>query len=396
MTLPPFPAPRLKQTLRETCSMTLRTVAWRTAVFLLALSASAANGSPRLKAQEPPPDSPAPTETVPPEDRPVAKPAPAELVSPPTPEVVRGKMTAWLAARGKADEATANRLAQLWTFGEQVPTPEELFQRTIATFQQFDPEVQRLVSQCDLTSATLAVPMAPQLERAADGAFFTANLSLFFGHYLVQRQLYDEALALLETVSLAEVVDPATLLFCKAVCQHHLLQKEPGLATIDQLLKNTTGVPLRYATLAGLMQYDLQSLQDKSLDEVARRMFDVERRLSLARTGEKVQKREEEIITQLDEIIKKIEEQQGGGGGSGGNSNKSSAPAQDSVVKGSTGPGNVDPKKFKNTGEWGDLPPKERSKAKEDIARKFGAHYAEAVEKFNLKQAGRPARKAKP
>jgi len=363
-------------------------MSWRTTAFVL-LGLSLCLPAGQSAGQEAPPNSPPPVATAP-------AAAPMELVSPPSAEVVRGKITAWLAARGKADEATANRLAERWTFGEQLPTAEELFQRTIETFQEFDPEVQAALQKCDLNSASLAVPETTLLKRDADGAFFTANVGLYYGHYLVQRQMYDEALALLENVPVAEVVDPATLLFCKAVCQHHLLQKEPGLTTIDQLLKNTTGVPLRYATLAGLMQYDLQSLQDKSLDEVARRMFDVERRLSLARTGEKVQKREEEIITQLDEIIKKIEEQQGGGGGSGGNTNKSSAPAQDSVVKGSTAPGNVDPKKFKNSGEWGDLPPKERSKAKEDIARKFGAHYAEAVEKFNLKQAGRPARKAKP
>jgi hypothetical protein len=171
--------------------------------------------------------------------------------------------------------------------------------------------------------------------------------------------------------------------------------KEAGLATIERLLKSTEGVPLRYATVAQLMQYDLEALQEKSLDEVSRKMSDVERRLHLARAGQKVQKREEEIIATLDEIIKKIEDSQGGGGGAGGAGNRSSAPAQDSVVKGSTAPGTVDPKKLKAAGEWGDLPPKERAKAKEDIARKFGAHYAEAVEKFNTKQAGRPGRSDK-
>lgn len=326
---------------------------------------------------------------------PAGAPRPVQLIAPPAAETVRGKITAWLLQRGTTDQAVLDKVASRWNLGEEARSPEELFDLTIATFSDVDGVTGQFVAACGLSSPPLVAPEASLLERSAEGSFYQANLTLFYARYLVHRQMFDEALALLETINVAELVDPAGWLFSKAVCQHHLLLKAEGLATIEQLLKNTTGVPMRYATLAALMQYDLESLQDRSLDEVAKKMFDVERRLSLARTGEKVQKREEEIVNTLDEIIKKIEEQQGGGGGSGGNSNRSSAPAQDSVIKGSTAPGNVDPKKFKNAGEWGDLPAKERSKAKEDIARKFGAHYAEAVEKFNLKQAGRPSRKGK-
>ncbi|MCY2964529.1 MAG: hypothetical protein NT069_12995, partial [Planctomycetota bacterium] len=359
-------------------------------VALAMLLAVNARGFAEETFQEGTPPAAAPADAAAP-----AAPAPPVLIAPPSAETVRGKITAWLAQRGTTDAGLVEKIAQRWTLGDEPRTPEELFELAIATLSDVDADTKAFVDACGLTAPPLLPPEPKLLERVAEGPFYTANLGLVYAKYLVHRQMFDEALALLESLPATEVVDPAALLFSKAVCQHHLLQKAPGLATIEQLLKNTTGVPMRYATLASLMQYDLESLQDKSLDEVAKRMFDVERRLKLARTGEKVQKREEEVITTLDEIIKKIEEQQGGGGGSGGNSNKSSAPAQDSVIKGSTAPGNVDPKKFKNTGEWGDLPPKERSKAKEDIARKFGAHYAEAVEKFNVKQAGRPARKDK-
>jgi hypothetical protein len=124
-------------------------------------------------------------------------------------------------------------------------------------------------------------------------------------------------------------------------------------------------------------------------------MTAVERRLTLGRAGQKVQKKEEEIVATLDEIIKRIEEQQGGGGGGGGSQNRSSSPAQDSVVKGSTAPGKVDPKKLKNEGQWGDLPPRARAKAKDLIAREFPAHYRDAIEEFTKKAAARPANSAK-
>jgi hypothetical protein len=83
------------------------------------------------------------------------------------------------------------------------------------------------------------------------------------------------------------------------------------LATLDKLLKNTENVPVSYASVAGLMQYELQSLQEDTLDEVARMMRDVERRLDLGRGGQKVQKREYEVIAKLDEIIEKLESQAG-------------------------------------------------------------------------------------
>src|SRR5262249_223782 len=159
------------------------------------------------------------------------------------------------------------------------------------------------------------------------GRFYAANLSLFYGRYLAHRQMFEEALDVLGRTSIADVVDPASLLFFKAVCQHHLLMKNDGLTTIEQLLKNTEGVPVRYSTVASLMQCDVEGLRDQSLDEVARKMTDVERRLGLGRTGQKVQKKEDEIIVTLDELIKKIEDQQGGGGGAAGQSNRSSSPA---------------------------------------------------------------------
>src|SRR5690606_25036867 len=98
------------------------------------------------------------------------------------------------------------------------------------------------------------------------------------------------------------------------------------------LENRTENVPESYAALIGLMRVDLEALEADSLDEIARLMRDVERRLGLARGGQRVQQREDEIVTKLDEMIKKIEEQMNqasssSGGSAGGNSNQSSSPA---------------------------------------------------------------------
>jgi hypothetical protein len=65
------------------------------------------------------------------------------------------------------------------------------------------------------------------------------------------------------------------------------------------------------------------------------------------------------------------------------------------VIKGATAPGKVDPKDVKNQGEWGDLPPKARAKAKDQIARKFPAHYSDVIDEYTKKAANRPAANGK-
>ena len=136
-------------------------------------------------------------------------------------------------------------------------------------------------------------------------------MQLYFGRFLAQKQMYDEALELLAALETKTVVDPAGLLYFKAVCEHQLLKKTEGLATIRTLLENTTAVPLRYKTTAELMQHDLKSLKKDSLSEISRKMKDVERRLDLGRGGQRVQKQEDEIVASLDAIIEKLEQQGG-------------------------------------------------------------------------------------
>lgn len=330
--------------------------------------------------------------------RTVSGPAQVELVAPPSAESVRSRVLEWVALRPVADKSRLDEIGRLWSFGDALPTPAELFDRTIRTFCLADSQTTGFVDACHLQGAPLLPPEAALLSQDGENAFYTANLGLFYGRYLSHRQMYEEALGVLEKVPVADVVDPASVFFFRAVSQHHLLMKDEGLKSIEQLLKNTEDVPVRYSTLATLMQFDLEALQEKSLDEVSRKMTDVGRRLELGRAGQGVQKKEDEIIATLDEIIKKIEDQQGGGGGGsgqGGNTNRPGSPAQDSVIKGSTAPGKVDPKKLDAKSEWGDLPAKARAKAKDLISREFPAHYRTAIEEYTRKGANRPAESGK-
>lgn len=315
------------------------------------------------------------------------------IIAPLPADEVRTRILEWSAGAGLPGEKIA-AVAELWVLGTELPNAQELHEKTIETFRLVSPEADRLIQACRY--GTLTSPEATILDSDTLPPFFAANLRAHFARFLAQNELYDEALAQFDQVDLSQTVDPASCLFFQAVCQHRLLMKEEGLKTIDTLLTDTTDLPVRFRTVARLMRADLEQLEDKSLNEVARMMSDVERRLRFGRGGERVQKVEEEIVATLDEIIKKIEAQQGGGGGGGGgagqnNSNSSGGPAGDSSVKGSTAPGEVDERDIGRKSGWGSLPPKEQAKARNLIDRELPPHYRAAIEEYLRKIAKRPA-----
>jgi hypothetical protein len=58
-------------------------------------------------------------------------------------------------------------------------------------------------------------------------------------------------------------------------------------------------------------------------------------------------------------------------------------------VKGDTAPGEVDRRDLGRQGGWGDLPPAEEAKAKQQIARDFPPQYRQAVEEYFKRLAER-------
>lgn len=320
--------------------------------------------------------------------------AASEMYATPSAEAVRSRALEWVESHATADVTRRAEIEQIWSdAGEGLPA-RVLFDKLIDTFCVADDETREFVASCRLIDSPLRQPEPALLTGDNADSFYEANLTLFYGRYLAQRRMYDEALDVLGRVDPGQVVDPATCFFYKAVCQHQLLLKDETRASLEQLLNDTENVPVSYSTLAELMKYDLSEFDEKTLGEVARKMRDSERRLDLGRGGQRVQKVQSEIVATLDEIIKKMEQNSGGGGGGSaaqGRNNRSTSPAQDSRVKGSTAPGEVDERKLTQQGGWGALPPKEEARAKNLINQKFPAHYREAVESYFKKLAKRRA-----
>ncbi|MCA8990465.1 MAG: hypothetical protein KDA88_00715 [Planctomycetaceae bacterium] len=316
-----------------------------------------------------------------------------EVYSAPKVEELKASVDAWLLKRDLLASPVRDGVAPLWNFQDS-PGPNQLFDALMRTYYFADDDVRSLVDTCmtQPTSGEL-LDLTPIMNHS-DEPLFTNNVQYFYARHLAVLNLYEEALLTFDGVEPHALVDPAGYFFYRAVCEHHLLLKEDGLATISKLLNDTEQIPLRYQKVGELLQNDLENLEEKSIGEVARQMRDVERRLELGRAGQRVQRVEERIIATLDEIIEKMEQQQSGGGGGGGGQMQtppSGNPSDESYVGGVKGPGETDRKDVGHKDDWGDLPPKAQTAAKNLLERQFPAHYRQAVEEYLKKIAERPA-----
>jgi hypothetical protein len=307
----------------------------------------------------------------------------------PTGEKAHAQASAWLAVQ-KPDAATLPAADKLWLDLPQPPSGADLLDRLARTIALVDAPARELVELCSKPRTAVSLPSFPWLTDEKTPAIVRNNLRLLYGRWLAQEQLYDESHAQVADLKAEDVVDPASLLFYQSVAHHRLLEKEPGLAAIGRLLEKKSELPRRYESVARLMQADLSALEDESLDHIARRMDDIRRRLDLGRAGPKVREVEDGVIKSLDKMIEKIEQQQAAAAAaaaSASGSIRSSTPAQDSMPMGGLAAGQVTKKNIGNKSGWGDLPPKQRQEALQQIGKDYPAHYRDVIEQYFRKLA---------
>lgn len=296
-------------------------------------------------------------------------------------------VAAWI-ARAPVDASLRAELAASWKDAESVAPTERLdrFARIAARLDARVAQLDRLTLE--------AWPIADLSDFGQGSSSYPPavmnSLRLWLARKLVHASLYDEADAQLALIEGDAVLDPASLHFYRAVGAYRALDKARTAKAVGQLFayEATEGVkvPERYLTVARLMREDVASIKEESLDHIARQMEDIERRLALSRSGKKVQDVEDAVIQSLDKMIKKIEEQQKQGSGSG-DSIQSTRPANDSNMMGGKGPGNVARKNIGSKDGWGNLPPKEREEAMQEVGRRFPAHYREVIEQYFRRMA---------
>lgn len=305
----------------------------------------------------------------------------------PTPSDVRSRLDRYL-AKQDLEQTTRDKIDALWSQADEPQNPSDVLETLAATFGLVDDEARKLVDFCHAHSMPTVLPDFPVLDTPAHPAFVRHNLRLLFGQWLARHRYYDEALETLADLKPDDVVDPAALLFYRAIGYHRMPDKNKCLPLVAKLLERRERIPRRYATVAELIQADLKPLQTDSLDEISRLMDEVKRRLDLKRAGKRVRDQEEQVVAKLDKLIKDLEDQQQQqSAAAAGGSNSSSRPAQDSMPLGGQGPGKVDPKSIGTGSGWGNLPPKERQEALQQIGKDLPAHYREVIEEYFRKLA---------
>ncbi|MFN0016892.1 MAG: hypothetical protein ACKVP0_01465 [Pirellulaceae bacterium] len=286
----------------------------------------------------------------------------------------------------KADETTRLKIAAIWPDEAAPASGADLLERVGTSLSVLDPKAKVVVDFCQNPRTTVDLPKFEILTDESAPVFVRSNLKLLYGRWLGQNELMDESLEQLKGMNPADVVDPASLLFHQALAHHNLLEKEPCLSAVAKLMENEEALPRRYSQLARLMEADLKPLKPDSLDEIARLMSDVGRRLDLARAGKKVRDEEETIVAKLEKLIEekeKQQQQQQQQQQSQAQGNQSSNPAQDSTPAGGPrGKGEVDPKNIGKKDGWGNLPPKERQEVLQQIGRELPAHFRETIEEY--------------
>jgi hypothetical protein len=309
---------------------------------------------------------------------------------PPSPEELRRAVLAWLDERKPS--AAARRSAEaLWPVEGKAADEADRLQRLAETFALCDPRAEQLVQLCQNPHAEKNLPPQDWLFDKQTPPLVAANLRLFYGRWLARELLFDEAMEQLGGIEPKAVVDPATLLFYQAVTYHRMLMRDEGLHAIDRLLDGGGPSPRRYIMVAQLMRADLQDLQEDTLDHIARRMDDIHRRLDLGRAGPKVRKEEDGVVKSLDKLIKKLEDQEKQRQQAAGAANLAPAkPAEVSGIGEGKGPGEVTKRNIGKKSGWGNLPPKEREEALQQIGREFPSHYREVVEQYFRRLANEP------
>jgi len=225
------------------------------------------------------------------------------------PDAARSQAEEWLKGVGKTDDATQKAFAAVWA------SERTLLDKVAETLCLGNADAKQLLDEARDPKAPAPTDVPALVKDKKLPSFFRANLALAYAKALSNRRIYEEALDTLEGVKPEQVVDPATLLFHKAVAEHSLMKAREASNTIVRLLDDVSDAPERYKMVAALMVFDMMTWKDKDLGAIARKMDNIERRLDLSRGGPKTQKLQKEVVARLDELIKE-KENQGKGCGS--------------------------------------------------------------------------------
>ncbi|MEM7455509.1 MAG: hypothetical protein AAF456_14245 [Planctomycetota bacterium] len=295
----------------------------------------------------------------------------------PDQSTIESEIGLWLADTGVSEQIRSDVFA---TLERSIATNESRLDAVCMAVVIAQPELSSLIEQEKQRTRNRPPDFADSINTDSLHPFVRNHLILLAGRWYARNDLFDEANEYLNGLSTEEIVDPASLLFYRAVSQHQLLHKEDCIESVSRLLENSDLLPRRFRVVGELIRADIQPLEDGSLDEISRMMADIGRRQSLYRSGTTVRNQEEAVIEKLDKLIEDIEAQRQQQQQT--SSSQSSSPMQDSRNAGGQGDGEVTGRSLEDGGQWGDLPPEQRAAALAEMSRDLPPHYRTVIEEY--------------
>ncbi|WP_442485559.1 hypothetical protein [Aeoliella sp. SH292] len=299
----------------------------------------------------------------------------------PAAEDVEATLVEWIAESSATPEEASRRELAIRPKLDMLFTPTDRLDAVMACLADEMPAVAQLVEAC--RNSPIEATSLDWLDSADIDYWVRNNVRLYVGRALVRHHYYEQALSVMNGLAPDDVFDPASLLFYRSVAEHQLVRIDEANITLASLLDAEQEMPERFAQVARLMRADITKVKVDSLNHIARRMSDVERRLSLSEADEKTQEVERGILASLDKVIEQLEQQQqqqqqqqqAG-------SQPSGEPMDDSKIAEQRGEGKVDPKDIGDGSGWGNMPPRERERVLQQIGRDFPGHYRDLMEEY--------------
>lgn len=142
----------------------------------------------------------------------------------------------------------------------------------------------------------------PYLEAAA--SYYLARTHIKESDYEAAAPLLQKVVDEMSTTS----QNDAEAAFYLGLCQAQLLNREAAIAALDKFLERFPAASERYRITAAQLRDDLKYRGENELLDLADRMKIVERLLEKEKTDDPTQKKQQDIIDRLDELIKKHEQ----------------------------------------------------------------------------------------
>lgn len=297
----------------------------------------------------------------------------------PVAEKVESTIVEWIAESSATAGEASRREAAIRQQLDQLFTPADRLDVVMACLAADIPAAAQVVELC--RNSPMQATSLDWLDSADMDYWVRHNVRLYVGRALVRHHYYEQALSVMEGLAPDDVFDPASLLFYRSVAEHQLVRIDEANISLASLLDAEQDMPERYAQVARLMRADIAKVKIDSLNHIARRMSDVERRLALSEADDKTQEVERGILASLDKMIEQLEQQQqqqqqqAAGQPSG-------EPMDDSKFAEQKGEGKVDIKEIGDGSGWGNMPPRERERVLQQIGRDFPGHYRDLMEEY--------------